>query len=41
MVEGLEDDVVVDEGLKGGCFGVVIEVFATAHLYFGGQSNAR
>ena len=32
MVEGLEDDVVVEEGLRGGCFGVVIEVLATAHV---------
>ena len=41
MREGLVDDVDVEEGLRVGCFGLVIEVLATAHLYFEGQSKAR
>ena len=41
MGEGLVDDVDVDEGLGVGFFRLKIEVLATTHLYFGGQSKAR
>ena len=41
MGEGLVDDIDVDEGLGMGCFRLEIEVLATTHLYFGGQSKAR
>ena len=35
------DDVEVEEGLDVGSFRFEIEVLATTHLYFGGQSKAR
>ena len=39
--EGLGGDEEVEEGLEGGFFRLEIEVLATTHLYFGGQSKAR